>query len=80
MPYIQKDQKELLAAGAPIATAGNLTYLMQQLIRRYWRNSPQNYATIAQILGSLRGAEFDFEQRIVKDYEKKKREENGDVW
>jgi hypothetical protein len=80
MPYIQEAEKERLAKGEPIQTAGNLTYLLQQLIRQYWTNSPQNYATIAEILGSLRGAEFDFERRIVKDYEIKKREANGDVW
>ena len=54
--------------------------MIQQLLRRYWKNSPQNYETIAQILGSIQGARFDFEQRIVKDYERLKLEANGDVW
>ncbi len=80
MPYITQEAKDNLEAGNPILTPGNLTYLLQQTIKRYWINSPQNYATIAQILGSLRGAEFDFEQRIVKGYEKTKLEANGDVW
>ncbi len=80
MPYILAKEKEALAAGVPIETPGNLTYLIQQLLKRYWKNSPQNYATIASILGSLEGAKFDFEQRIVKDYERLKLESNGDVW
>lgn len=80
MPYINKEAKELLAEGRPIQTPGNLTYLLQQVLKRYWLNSPQNYATIAEILGSIQGARFDFEQRIVKDYERLKLEQNGDVW
>ncbi len=80
MPYITSEQKDKLAAGEPIQTPGNLTYLLQQVIRRYWINSPQNYKTIAEVLGSIRGAEFDFEQRIVKDYERQKLEANGDAW
>ncbi len=80
MPYIKSEAKEALAEGQPISTPGNLTYLLQQTIRRYWVNSPQNYVAIAEILGSIRGAEFDFEQRIVKPYERQKLESNGDVW
>ncbi len=80
MPYISRKSKEQLAAGCPIETAGRLTYLIQQLLRRYWINSPKDYQTIAEILGSLGGAKFDFQQRVIKDYEKKKCLENGDVW
>jgi hypothetical protein len=57
-----------------------LTYKIQQLLKQYWVNSPRNYRTIAEILGSIQGARFDFEQRIVKDYEQAKLETNGDVW
>jgi hypothetical protein len=80
MPYVKREAKEALAAGVPIETPGNLTYLIQQLLKRYWKNSPQNYQAIAEILGSLQGARFDFEQRIVKDYERLKLKANGDVW
>ena len=80
MPYIKQINKEALVAGASITGPGELTYMIQQLLRRYWKNSPQNYETIAQILGSIQGARFDFEQRIVKDYERLKCEANGDVW
>ncbi len=81
MPYIRQDEKLRLSSQTePIETAGNLTYLIQQLLKRYWMNSPQNYKTIAEILGSIQGARFDFEQRIVKDYEQIKQRDNGDVW
>ena len=80
MPYIGSIAKKQLEEGHPIEKPGNLTYLIQQLLRRYWKNSPQNYQAIAEILGSLQGARFDFEQRIVLDYERKKRDENGDCW
>jgi hypothetical protein len=80
MPYIRQERREALDRGEPMEGPGELTFLLQQTIKRYWTNSPENYRTIAEILGSLQGARFDFEQRIVKDYERKKLEENGDVW
>jgi hypothetical protein len=80
MPYIKEADKEALAANHPMLGPGDLTYLIQQLLKRYWINSPQNYRVISEILGSIQGARFDFEQRIVKDYERLKLEQNGEVW
>ncbi len=81
MPYISEEAKKCLAVeGFPIENPGNLTYMIQQVLKRYWKNSPQKYRAIAEILGSIQGARFDFEQRIVKDYERTKLEANGDVW
>ena len=79
MPYLTQEQKTNLET-QPMRTPGDLTYKIQQLLKSYWVNSPQRYSTIAEILGSIQGARFDFEQRIVKPYEEKKCLENSDVW
>jgi hypothetical protein len=38
------------------------------------------YQTLAECLGALEGAKLDLIERVVKPYEAKKAEENGDVW
>ena len=80
MPYIKPEDKADLADGAPIKTPGRLTYLITMLLRQYWVNSPRNYQTIAEVLGSLDGAKADFHRKIVTPYEIVKEEENGPVW
>lgn len=80
MPYIKPIQKEALAAGVPIETPGNLNYLITSLLKRYWKNSPQNYQAINDIVGAVEGAKQEFIRRIVNPYEDGKIKENGDVY
>lgn len=80
MPYITRKNKEMLAAGCPIETAGNLNYMITMLLKRYWTNSNRRYQDINDIMGALEGAKQEFYRRIAIDYEKKKIEENGDVY
>ncbi len=80
IPYIKAIQKEALEAGASITGPGELNYLVTRLLRRYWKNSPQNYQAINDIVGAVEGAKQEFIRRIVNPYEDKKIQENGDVY
>lgn len=80
MPYVKVERRAALAEGEPTKGPGDLTYLITMLLKRYWINGPRNYASIAEILGSLDGARLDFARKIVTPYEIEKEEANGDVW
>jgi hypothetical protein len=80
MPYIKQHQKARLNAGAAAQNAGELTYQFQQTILRHIGEGELKYETLARVLGALEGAKLDFIERVVKPYEAKKQEENGDVW
>ena len=89
MPYIStgaRDQLKSLPRSVtqPIQrsamNAGELTYQITEVIQAYLRANGLSYQSIAEILGSLRGAELDLERRIITPYEEKKQEDNGDVW
>lgn len=86
MPYLSENEKELISkCGRPPINAGELTYAIQQQIKRYLDHRRQSdagvrYADLAVVMGSLEGARFDFEMRVVEPYERAKREINGDVW
>lgn len=80
MPYVKQELRPGLEAGQPIQTAGNLNFLITNLLKRYWINSPQNYETINAIMGAIEGAKLEFYRRIAVPYEDKKIIENGDVY
>jgi hypothetical protein len=80
MPYITKEAKEHLEAGKPILNPGNLNYLITMLLIRYWRNSPQNYQAINDVVGAVEGAKLEFVRRIVNPYENTKIKANSDVY
>jgi hypothetical protein len=82
MPYIDEAARTRLAEEGSHASlnVGELTYLITKLIQRYVREHGIRYATIAQVLGALQGATFDFVRRVVTPYEAAKERENGDVW
>jgi hypothetical protein len=61
-------------------TAGQLTYKLQQELKRYLLDNGLSYQALAECLGSLEGAKIDLTERVVKPYEAAKLEQNGDVW
>jgi hypothetical protein len=80
MPYIKSERRNALGACEPIQGAGELNYLITQLLRRYWVNSPQNYQTINDISGAATEALAEFRRRIIVPYEENKIKENTDVY
>lgn len=78
MPYIHKDCRA--AAQNYPATAGELTFAIQQLLKTFIAASGDTYRTYAEVMGALRGAELDLWDRKIRAYESAKCSENGDVW
>ena len=80
-PYIDPDDRaDLKLHGDTPNNAGELTYCIQQLLKQYLEDHELRYQHLAECLGALEGAKLDLIERVVKPYEKRKREENGDVW
>ncbi len=84
MPYISQERRNALAfqgfTKQPVATAGELNYVITMLLREYWELHEQNYQTINDIAGALEGAKLEFYRRIAVPYEEKKKVLNGDVY
>lgn len=79
MPYISKKKRTDLEARLPV-DAGELNYLITQLITDYLRKNGHRYQQINDILGALEGAKLEFYRRVVAGYEDGKMKENGDVY
>lgn len=82
MPYITQGAKDALADGAQPHDAGELTYLLQQVVQDYIRSATHGYRyqTYAEVLGALEGCKADFVDRILLPHERNKKLDNGDVW
>jgi hypothetical protein len=78
MPYIpQKDRDH--AEHEP-QTPGELNFAITKLIDRYVNDFGVSYATFNTVMGALGGALLEFYRRVVVPYEKRKEQENGDVY
>ena len=79
VPYIKENRRQIVyEEGA--ATVGELTYLFCKEIKYYLHVRGESYQVFAEVLGALEGTKLDFIERKVKDYEQRKRAENGDIW
>jgi hypothetical protein len=90
MPYINDDRK---AAWAPLITmlksiqrvnepmpAGELNYLITELLKHYVSTHTFNYETLNAAVGAVESAKAEFQRRVVGPYEDTKIKQNGDVY
>jgi hypothetical protein len=81
LPYIdQEARKRIGLYRESPKTAGELNYLITNLLLDYYRNRGARYQQINDVLGALEGAKHEFYRRIVGKYEDQKIKENGDVY
>lgn len=85
MPYITKTDRHILKDRwaedrGTARTAGELNYLLSQIINAYMRDKGKSYQTMNDIIGVLEALKMEFYRRIVADYEDMKMAENGDVF
>lgn len=78
MPYIPRGDREIAATG-PV-NVGELTFAIQQMLKKFLEHRPPRFQTYAECLGALRAAELDLWDRRLQAHETAKRAENGDVW
>jgi hypothetical protein len=86
MPYIsQSDRKKfeealyLIRDGEGPETAGELNYLITQIILSYVSNKGENYQHYNDVLGALEGAKLELYRKKIANYEEKKIIQNGDL-
>lgn len=81
MPYINARRREDFDDNPrePIEEAGELNYLVTELIKRYLGDRP-NYQRYNDVLGALEGAKLELYRRRIARYEDAKIIENGDVY
>jgi hypothetical protein len=81
MPYISKVNRQRLTPQVVPESAGELSYSISQLIKRFLENGDDvNFQKHAMVVGVLYSLAFEYQRRILSPYEDSKIEENGDVW
>ncbi len=80
MPYIEQARRKALINGAAPQDVGELNYIITGIILEFLTRRGVQYKTMNDILGVLDAVAREFDRRVVADYEKLKREENGDVY
>lgn len=59
---------------------GELNYVITSLISKLLKKLPKKYSKLSMLKGVLQDVVDEFQERIMKPYEEKKRKENGDVY
>ena len=80
MPYIQEDERELLATGALPHTPGHLNYLLSIEVDNYLNHKGVSYTSLNDVMGVLACIQAEVYRRIATPYELKKLVENGEVF
>lgn len=81
MPYIKpEDRNRVVVGDTRIRTAGELNYVITNIIMEYLTQNGMSYDKINDIIGALEGAKLEFYRRVVVPYENVKISENGDVY
>lgn len=86
MPYITSERRRTIdhQLVQPM-NCGELTYEIQQCLNRFLQKRIDEgislkYQHLAECLGALNGARFDFENRLLHPYEARAKRCNGDCW
>lgn len=81
MPYIPSDRRDDLESGDPPVTLGELTYMLTNVLLRYYRAQPtKDYALHAQLLGALATCQHEWYRRMAGPYEEMRMVVHGDVY
>ena len=79
MPYITAEERDALAKGEPIASWGQLNYVITHLILDTIYKSGASYDTYQSVIGLLECIKLELYRRQMTPYEELKMEINGDV-
>jgi hypothetical protein len=80
MPYIIKAAREQLDDGGLPDNAGELNYVITNLLDDYLSAYGLNYTNVNALVGVLECAKLELYRRIAAPYEDEKIKENGDVY
>jgi len=79
MPYIDAQSRSAMDAGMRPENAGELNYLITQLIDQYLGES-LSYSTLNEVIGVLECAKLELYRRLAAPYEDRKLALNGDAY
>lgn len=80
MPYIKQPDRIDLEENRSPQTAGELNYVITNLLISYTDFKGLNYETINSIIGVLECAKLEYYRRLASPYEDAKILQNGDVY
>lgn len=77
MPYIDYERRSIISKPE---TAGELNFMITELLTSYIRDKGKSYATLNEVIGVLECAKLELYRRVASPYEDKKMTQNGDVY
>lgn len=77
MPYIPKERADAINAGEAPQNAGELTYLLSEVVAAYVLEHGTRYQRMAEVHGALASTADEFLVRVQRPYEELKRIEGG---
>jgi hypothetical protein len=81
MPYIKKERRDAIMAGAKPQDAGELNFAISVLVDGFLQSKGGiKYSHLNEVVGALDCAKLELYRRLAVPYEDKKIEENGDVY
>ena len=81
MPYIDRDARARLDAGARPDNAGELNYAITRVVDRYLVDKGGiRYAHLNEVIGALECAKLELYRRLAAPYEDEKIRGSGDVY
>lgn len=80
MPYVDSKRREALNLGEFPQTAGELNYLITDLVDAYIQKQGLSYSAVNEVVGALECAKLELYRRIAAPYEDQKATQNGDVY
>ncbi len=84
MPYIKQEDRPIFKTdaqelGKRAECAGDLNYIVTEMVHAYLKNKSLNYANINEVIGMLECCKLELYRRIAAPYEDSKAVKNGDV-
>jgi hypothetical protein len=81
MPYIKKERREAILAGAKPQDAGELNFAITTLVDGYLIDKGTvRYAHLNEVIGAIECAKLELYRRVAAPYEDVKISEAGDVY
>lgn len=81
MPYLKPERrKQLLDFQDELRTAGDLNFMLTNMLVLYLGDRGESYQAYNDIVGALECAKLEIYRRKVAKYEDTKIQENGDVY
>jgi hypothetical protein len=80
MPYVDSNDRQNLGDGYTPENAGQLNYMLAQVVDQYIEDKGLSYQTLNDVAGVLNCLNLEIYRRITAPYENVKISANGDVF